>query len=78
MNVATLIQRHDEKSFHFSSNISSWIQFKNERFTEILQAVRCHILWIYINLLNQSWIVKRLLLWNMEPLICVNSTDMVP
>ena len=32
--LATLIQRYDEKkSFHF----------KNERQTEILQAVRCHI-----------------------------------
>ena len=30
----TLIQRYDKKSFHF----------KYERLTEILQAVRCHIL----------------------------------
>ena len=32
--LATLIQRSDKKSFHF----------KNKRLTEILQAVRCHIL----------------------------------
>ena len=32
--LATLIQRYDKKSFHF----------KNERLTEILQAVMCHIL----------------------------------
>ena len=32
--LATLIQRSDKKSFHF----------KNERLTEILQAVRCHLL----------------------------------
>ena len=30
--LALLIQRYDKKSFHF----------KNERLTEILQAVRCH------------------------------------
>ena len=30
--LPTLIQRYDKKSFHF----------KNERLTEILQAVRCH------------------------------------
>ena len=34
--LPTLIQRYDKKSFHF----------KNERLTEILQAVRCHILWL--------------------------------
>ena len=28
-------------------NISFLIQLKNERLTEILQAVRCHILWSY-------------------------------
>ena len=32
--LATLIQKYDKKSFHF----------KNGRPTEILQAVRCHIL----------------------------------
>ena len=32
--LATIIKRYDKKSFHF----------KNERLTEILQAVRCHIL----------------------------------
>ena len=32
--LATLMQRYDRKSFHF----------KNVRLTEILQAVRCHIL----------------------------------
>ena len=32
--LATLIQRYDKNSFHF----------KNERLTETLQAVRCHIL----------------------------------
>ena len=32
--LATLNQRYDKKSFHF----------KNERQTEISQAVRCHIL----------------------------------
>ena len=36
--LATLIQWYDKKkSFHF----------KNERLTEILQAVRCQILWLY-------------------------------
>ena len=35
--LATLIQRYDKKSFHF----------KNERLTEILQAVRCPIWWLY-------------------------------
>ena len=35
--LATLIQKYDKKSFHF----------KNERLTEILQAVSCHILWLY-------------------------------
>ena len=35
--LATLIQRYDKKSFHF----------KNERLIEILQAVRCHILWLF-------------------------------
>ena len=35
--LATLIQRYDKKSFHF----------KDKRLTEILQAVRCHILWLY-------------------------------
>ena len=38
--LQTLIQRHDKKkSFHF----------KNERLTEILQAVRCHIFFNCIN-----------------------------
>ena len=32
--LATLIQRYDKKSFHF----------KNKKFTEVLQAVKCHIL----------------------------------
>ena len=32
--LATLIERYDKKSFHF----------KSKRLTEILQAVRCHIL----------------------------------
>ena len=32
--LATLIQKYNKKSFHF----------KNERLTEILQAVRCQIL----------------------------------
>ena len=32
--LPTLIQRYDKQSFHF----------KNDRLTEILQAVRCHIL----------------------------------
>ena len=35
--LATLIQRYDTKSFHF----------KNETLNEILQAVKCHILWLY-------------------------------
>ena len=34
IKMATLIQKYSKKSFHF----------KNERLTEILQAVRCHIL----------------------------------
>ena len=33
--LAILIQRYDKKSFHF------FIQFKNERRNEILQAVSC-------------------------------------
>ena len=33
--LATLIQWYHKKSFHF----------KKEKLTEILQAVRCHILW---------------------------------
>ena len=32
--MATIIQRYDKESFHF----------KNERLTEILLAIRCHIL----------------------------------
>ena len=40
--LATLIQKYDKKSFSF------FIQFKNERLIiVILQAVRCHILWLY-------------------------------
>ena len=39
--LPTLIQRYDKKI------ISCLIQFKNERLNEILQAVRCHILWSY-------------------------------
>ena len=35
--LATLIQRYDKIPFHF----------KSERLAEILQAVRCHILWLY-------------------------------
>ena len=35
--LATLIQRYDKKSFYF----------KKERLTEILQAARCHILYLY-------------------------------
>ena len=35
--LPTLIQRYDKKSFHF----------KNKRLTEILQALRHHILWLY-------------------------------
>ena len=46
--LPTLIQRYDKKSFHFWSNS----QFKNERLTEILQAVI--VLKPYINLLNFS------------------------
>ena len=34
-----LIQSYHKKSFHF------WPSSKHERLTEILQAVRCHILW---------------------------------
>ena len=36
--LVILIQKYDEK------NISCLIHLKNERLTEILQAVRCHIL----------------------------------
>ena len=56
--LPTLIQRYDKKI------ISVLIQFKNKKLTEILQAVRCHILWslfiliAYIILLNLSWIIK--------------------
>ena len=35
--LPTMIQRYDKKII--------FIQFKIERLTEILQAVRCHILW---------------------------------
>ena len=35
--LATLIQRHDKKLFHL----------KKERLNEILQAVKCHIVWLY-------------------------------
>ena len=47
---ATLIQRHDKKKKKKKKKkkiISFLIQFKNERLTEILQAVKCHILWSY-------------------------------
>ena len=61
--LATLIQRYDTKSFHF----------KNERLTEILQAVRVPLFMIvlipYINLLNLSWIIKCLFLRDMESLM---------
>ena len=65
--LATLIQRYDKKLFHF----------KNERLTEILQAVRCHIVLIpYINLLNLSWIINAYCLRNMVPLtlLLLNTT----
>ena len=39
--LATLIQRYGKKI------ILCLIQFKNERLTEILQAFRCHILWLW-------------------------------
>ena len=39
--LATLIQRYDKKSFLVL------IQSKYETLTEILQAVGCHILWLY-------------------------------
>ena len=39
--LPTLIQRYDKK------NIPFFIQLKNKRLTELLQAVRCHILWLY-------------------------------
>ena len=41
LKLATLIQRYDKKI------ISYLFQFRNERLTEILQAVRCHMLWSY-------------------------------
>ena len=55
--LATLIQRYDKKI------ISFLIQFKNEGLSGILQAVKCHILILYLyhislNLLNLSWIKK--------------------
>ena len=37
--LATLIQRYNKKKI---------ISFKNERLIELLQAVRCHILWLYL------------------------------
>ena len=50
--LPTLIQRYDKKI------ISCFIQFKKERLTEVLQAVRCPIFMIvlilYITLLNLS------------------------
>ena len=54
--MATLIQRYDKESFHF----------KNERLTEILLDIRCHI--CINNFINFSWINKCLFLRNMEPL----------
>ena len=47
--LPTLIQRYDKNHFNFNpvqdtiKIISILIKFKNERLTEILQAVRCHI-----------------------------------
>ena len=66
--LASLIQGYDKKTFHF----------KNEKLTEILQAVRYHIFYVlipYIYLLKLSWIVKCLFLRNMEPLIFVEQLD---
>ena len=58
--LTTLIQRYNKKKSFY---------FKNKRLTEILQAVKCHIVLIqYINLLKLSWIIKCLFLRNMEPL----------
>ena len=48
--LPTLIQKYDKKKKKKKKkkkNISFWIQFKNERLTEILQTVRCQILWLY-------------------------------
>ena len=47
--LATLIQKYEKKiiSFLIQSKNEILIQSKNERPTEILQAVRCHILWLY-------------------------------
>ena len=57
--LATIIQRHDKKSFHFN----------HETLTEILQMPHFMTVLIpYINLLNFSWIIKCLPLRDMEPL----------
>ena len=54
--LATLIQRYDDKKKKKKKKkkknrkkkvISFLIQFKNEILTEILQAIRCHILLSY-------------------------------
>ena len=58
--LSTLIQRYDKKKKQNKTktkkktkkkkkkkNVSFLMQFKNERLTEILQAVKCHILWSY-------------------------------
>ena len=51
--LATLIQRYDKPTpppphtHTHTHNILFLIQFKNERQTKILQALRCHILWSY-------------------------------
>ena len=57
--LPTLIQKYDKRSFHF------WSSSKT-RLTEILQAVWCHILWLYY--IHHFSNKKCLFLTNMEPL----------
>ena len=55
--LATLIQRYDKKC----KNISVLIRFKNERLTETLQTVTCHILWSYLChiTINETFLLLR-------------------
>ena len=45
--LATLIQRYDKKKQQQQQQKKKTFHFKNNWLTENLQAVRCHILWLY-------------------------------
>ena len=67
MILATLIQRYEKKN-HFILN-----QFKNERLTEILQAVKMsYFFFIVFIFLNLFWIIKCHFVRNVEPLTNFN------